>query len=65
MCLIYRIKKTSILRNKKIKTKHQFTRFTIRVILEKKNIIRFKVLKCFLKSILIASNFNTLQIIRK
>ncbi len=63
MYLIYRIKKTSILRNKKIKTKHQFTRFTTKVILEKKNIIRFEISKCFLKNILIASNFDALQII--
>jgi hypothetical protein len=60
MCLIYKIKKISILRNKKIKIRHRFTRFITKVILEKKNIIRFKVLKYLLKSILIASNFNTL-----
>jgi hypothetical protein len=65
MCLIYKIEKTSILRNKKIKTRHRFTHFTTKVILKKKNIIKLKALKCLLKSILIASSFNTLQIIYK
>jgi len=65
MCLIYKIKQTSILRNKKIKIKYRFIRFITKVILEKENIIRFETLKCFLKSILIASSFNALQIIRK
>jgi hypothetical protein len=63
--LIYKIEKTSILRNKEIKTKYRFMRFTIRVILEKENIIKFKVLRCLLRNILIASSFNTLQIICK
>ncbi len=63
MCLIYKIKKTSILRNKKIKIKYRFTRFITRVILKKKNIIRLKVLRYFLRNILIASSFNILQII--
>jgi hypothetical protein len=65
MYLIYKIKKTLILRNEKIKTRHRFTRFTTRVILKKENIIRFKASKYLLRSILIASNFNALQIIRK
>jgi len=34
--------------------------FTTRVILEKENIIRLKVLKYFLRNILIASSFNIL-----
>jgi len=63
--LIYKIKKTSILRNKEIKTRYWFTRFIIRAILKKENIIRYKILKCFLRSILIASSFNALQIICK
>jgi len=65
MYLIYKIKKTLILRNEKIKTRHRLTRFTTRVILKKENIIRFKASKYLLRSILIASNFNALQIIRK
>jgi len=65
MCLIYKTKKISILRNEKIKMKHRFTRFTTRVILKKENIIRFKALRCFLRSILIALSFNALRIIRK
>jgi len=65
MCLIYKIKKTSILKNKKIKIKHRFTRFITRVILKKENIIELKVLKCLLRSILIALSFNALRIIRK
>lgn len=40
-------------------------RFTTKIILKKENIIKLKVSKCFLKRILIASNFNTLRIIRK
>jgi len=65
MCLIYRIKKTSILRNEKVKTRHQFTRSTTKIILEKENIIRLKALECLLRSILIASSFDALQIIRR
>ncbi len=34
--LIYKIKRTSILRNKEIKTRYRLMRFTIRVILKKK-----------------------------
>jgi ribonucleotide reductase beta subunit family protein with ferritin-like domain len=63
--LIYRIKKTLILKNKKIKTKYRLTRFTTRVILEKKILIKFKISKYFLRSILIVSSFNVLQIICK
>jgi len=63
MYLIYKIEKISILKNKKIKTKHRFTRFTTRVILKKKNIIKLEVSKYLLRSISIASSFNTLQII--
>jgi ribonucleotide reductase beta subunit family protein with ferritin-like domain len=62
---LYRIKKTSILRNKEIKTRYQFTRFITRIILKKENIIRLKALRYFLESILIASSFNVLQIIYK
>ncbi len=63
--LIYKIKKTLISRNKEIKIRYRFTRFITKVILKKKNIIRLKVSRYFLKSILIASSFSTLQIICK
>jgi len=59
LCSIYEIIDTSTLVNERAKLEHRLTRSTTSVILENKNIIDIKVLKCSLRNNLITFNSKT------